>query len=213
MMSENSVQWNPEQIFDPEEDSILHIHCRKNVALIDEAMKERLRSVSLIFTTLVTSLYDTMMDGLNLGFETASDNFEKLLGASKKIIVNTNMILEVLMEEQRYVVVMTIAGALAAILVLVLIQTVSLWKLAKEITKKNSEVNQTMAEMQNKWRSVEDTMGSLTQELIQLQGRLQAALRNPAPGRYGSNPSEEFMETSGQFGTGQEVMLHRKSVR
>ena len=94
------------------------------------------------------------------------------------------------MEEQHYVVVMTIAGALAAILVLVLIQTVSLWKLAKEMTKKNTEVNQTMAEMQTKWRSVEDTMGSLTQELIQLQGRLQGAFWNLAPGRYGSNPSE-----------------------
>ena len=44
-MSRNSMMWNPEQNFGNEKNNI-HLQCRKNVKLVDDALKERLKSVS-----------------------------------------------------------------------------------------------------------------------------------------------------------------------
>ena len=63
---------------------IIYIQCRKNVKLIDEAFKEQLILVSLVITSLLTSLHDTAMDGLNKGFKVASDKFEKIINLRKK---------------------------------------------------------------------------------------------------------------------------------
>ena len=40
-LSQNSLKWNPEQNFKDDRNNI-HIQCRKNVKLIDEALKEHL---------------------------------------------------------------------------------------------------------------------------------------------------------------------------
>ena len=75
-LSQNSLKWNPEQNFEDDSNKI-HLQCRRNVKLIDEAFKERLKSVSLVVTSLLTSLHDTSMEGMNKGFKMASDKFEK----------------------------------------------------------------------------------------------------------------------------------------
>ena len=54
-MSKRSIIWNPEQHFDEDKNQI-HLQCRKNVKLVDDVLKERLQSVSLVVTTLLTSL-------------------------------------------------------------------------------------------------------------------------------------------------------------
>ena len=77
-LSQNSLKWNLEQNFEDDSNKI-HIQCRKNVKLIDETFKECLKSVSLVITSLLTSLHDTAVDGLNKGFKVASDKFEKII--------------------------------------------------------------------------------------------------------------------------------------
>ena len=62
--------------------------------LIDHSFKERLKSVSLVMTSLLTSLHDTTIEGMNKGFKKATDEFEKIIGTGKKITVNTDKILE-----------------------------------------------------------------------------------------------------------------------
>merc|ERR1712002_931883 len=57
-MSKNSMRWNPEQNFGNDKNNI-HLQCRKNVKLVDDILKERLQSVSLVVTTLLTSLHNT----------------------------------------------------------------------------------------------------------------------------------------------------------
>ena len=39
-LSQNSLRWNPEQNFEDDRNNII-IQCRKNIKLIDEAVKER----------------------------------------------------------------------------------------------------------------------------------------------------------------------------
>ena len=73
-LSQNSVKWNPEQNFEDDSDKI-HLECQRNVKLIVEAFKERLKSVSLVVTSLLTSLHDTSMEGINKGFKIAMDKF------------------------------------------------------------------------------------------------------------------------------------------
>ena len=75
-LSQNSLKWNPEQNFEDDSNKI-HIQCRMNVKLIVKAFKEWLKLVSLVITSLLTSLHNTAMDGLNKGFKVASDKFEK----------------------------------------------------------------------------------------------------------------------------------------
>ena len=58
------MAWNPEQNFGNGENNI-HLQCRKNIRPIDDALKERLKSVSLVITTLLISLHDTTIENLN----------------------------------------------------------------------------------------------------------------------------------------------------
>ena len=82
-MRKNTLQWNPEQNFEDDKNNV-HVQCRKNVNLIDEVLKERLRSVSLVISTSLTSLHDTTMEGLNQGFKIATESFERVINLTKK---------------------------------------------------------------------------------------------------------------------------------
>ena len=84
-LSQNSLKWNPEQNFEDDSNKI-HLHCRRNVKLIDEALKDHLKSVSLVVTSLLTSLHDTEMDRMNKGFKIVSDKFENIINSSEKIL-------------------------------------------------------------------------------------------------------------------------------
>ena len=55
-MSKNTFRWNPEQNFGDDNNDI-HVQYRKNVKLIDDLLMERLKSVSLVITTLLISLH------------------------------------------------------------------------------------------------------------------------------------------------------------
>ena len=80
-ISKNSLRWNPEQYFDDDKNNI-HIQCRKNVKLVNDILKERLKSVNLVITTLLTSLHDTTMDDMNKGFKIAVGYFEKITNST-----------------------------------------------------------------------------------------------------------------------------------
>ena len=80
-MSKNSLIWNPEQYFDEDKNNI-HLQCRKNVKLVDDVLTERLQSVSLVVTTLLTSLHDKNTENLNRGFKVATDSLEKFINST-----------------------------------------------------------------------------------------------------------------------------------
>ena len=175
------------------------IFSAKNVKLIDEDVKERLRSVSLVITSLLTSLHDTAMDGLNKGFKVASDKFEKIINSSERIFDNTNTILEILLEGHQNIIFMVGAGTMSVLVVLVLAQTGYMMKLTREIKKKESEADKKTEEMQKNWNKLEDTINKLTQEVISLQDTLRGGLRAPVqmitPAGYLPGPGEECMDS------------------
>ena len=111
-MSKNTLQWNPEQNFGDDKNDI-HVQCRKNVKLVDEVLKERLKSVSLIITTLLTSLHDTTTEGMNQGFKIAIESFEKITDSTNKILEKVDQILGLLLSSPQGIITIAIASIIS----------------------------------------------------------------------------------------------------
>ena len=103
------MRWNPEQYFDEDKDKI-HLQCRKNVKLVDDVLKERLQSVSLVVTTLLTSLHDTTTENLNRGFKVATDSLEKITNSTEKILRKVDKILESLADSPQIIVLIVVSS-------------------------------------------------------------------------------------------------------
>ena len=171
-LSQNSLKWDPEQNFE-DSSNIVHLQCRRNVKLIDHSFKERLKSVSLVVTSLLTSLHDTSMDGMNKGFKKATDKFKKIIGTSEKIVVNADKILEILLEGQHNIIVIVGAATVAVLVLMVLVQIAYMIKLARRLRERNIESSKTIKEMQEKWNQLEAVLNNLVQEVNRARTRPQ----------------------------------------
>ena len=115
-MSRKSMAWNPEQTFE-NSDSKIHFQCRKNVKLVDDALKERLKSVSLVITTLLTSLHDTTTEDLNKGFKFATGRLDNIAKSTERILEKVEEVLETLADSPQVIALITMS-------ILVLVATV-----------------------------------------------------------------------------------------
>ena len=90
-ISNKPSYWNPRSTFiqDKFHKSKTHIECRRNVPIMDKNLVHRLKSVSLMMTSLMTSLHDTTIADLNLGFKKASDQFSNIHKTTGKILNHT----------------------------------------------------------------------------------------------------------------------------
>ena len=131
-MSKNSLQLNPEQNFEDDKNEI-HIQCRKNVKLVDEVLKERLKSISLIITTLLTSIHDTTTEGMNQGFKIAVERFEKITNCTDKILEKVDKILGLLLSSPQNIITITIASIISVSSVLGLILITHIIRLIKTL--------------------------------------------------------------------------------
>ena len=86
---EYKITSHAEQNFEDDKNHI-QVQCGKNIKLIDEALKARLQSVSLVVTSLLTSLHETNTEGLNKEFKGALDKFEKLSSQVKRLLTTQN---------------------------------------------------------------------------------------------------------------------------
>ena len=90
-MNYNSEAWNPRS-------SWTHIKDRSQseklafkkeipaILAIDKTISRRLKDVSLVITTLSTSLHDTTVEGMNKGFESASNLLKNIEGDNRSFI-------------------------------------------------------------------------------------------------------------------------------
>ena len=72
-------------------------------------------------TSLLTSLHDTSMEGMNKGFKIGSDKFEKIINSSENILKSAYKILEISLEGHHNIIVIIGAGTVAVLIKLVLI--------------------------------------------------------------------------------------------
>ena len=109
-MSSQTMRSNPEQNFEDDKDQI-HLQCRKNVKLIDDVLKERLQSVSLVITTLLTSLHDTTTENLNGGFKVAAESLETIADSSERILRKIDAILDILSDDTQSILLVVATGS------------------------------------------------------------------------------------------------------
>ena len=87
-LASSSRTWNPRSNYkkDKFHQSEIHLECRRNIPIIDKNIVSRLKSVSLMVTSLMTSLHDTTIMDINHGFKEASQHFKSIIESTKKIL-------------------------------------------------------------------------------------------------------------------------------
>ena len=123
---------NPEQNFEDNKDQI-HLQCRKNVKLIDDVLKERLQSVSLVITTLLTSLHDTTTENLNKGFKVAAESLETVADSSERILRKIDTILNILSDDTQSILLVVATSMLLIELISGVLLKLRINKLIKEM--------------------------------------------------------------------------------
>ena len=149
------MAWNPEQNFGNAENKI-HFQYRKNVKLIDDALKERLKSVSLVVTNLLTSLHDTTTENLNKGFKVATDNLDKIANTTERILGKVEQVLEILADSPQVIALITVSIIVSVATVINLLIGMQNMKLAKALkfeNKKNAE--EILQKFTEKWTEAE----------------------------------------------------------
>ena len=77
--------------------------------LKDDALKERLRSVSLVITTLLTSLHDTTTEDLNKGFNFATGRLDNIAKSTERILEKVEKVLETLADSPQVIALITMS--------------------------------------------------------------------------------------------------------
>ena len=100
---------------------------------MDDVLKERLQSVSLVVTTLLTSLHDTTTENLNKGFKVAVDSLEKIANSTERILGKVEQILETLADSPQVIVLITVSGMVSIASILGVLIGMYIIKLIKTI--------------------------------------------------------------------------------
>merc|ERR1712002_540876 len=90
-MHHNSEAWNPRSSWThlkdrSEAEQLAFKKYIPTILAIDKTISRLLKDVSLVITTLSTSLHDTMVEGMNKGFKTASESLKNLQGEHGSVI-------------------------------------------------------------------------------------------------------------------------------
>merc|ERR1712115_620368 len=82
-MHQNSEAWNPRSSWNHLKDrsqaeKLAFKKFIPTILAVDKTISKRLKDISLVITTLSTSLHDTMIEGMNKGFRSASESLKDL---------------------------------------------------------------------------------------------------------------------------------------
>ena len=146
----------------------IHLQCRKNIKPIDDALKERLKSVSVVITTLLTSLHDTTTENLNKGFKVATDNLDRIAKATERVLEKVEQILEILDKSPQVIVVIAVAIIVLAASVINLLIGMQNIKMAKALKIENEQNKKKILEkFTENWNKAENLIrGQPQQEAV-----------------------------------------------
>ena len=150
----NSLKWNPEQYFEDDENSI-HVQCRKNVKLADDILKERLKSVNLVITTLLTSLHDTTTDNMNQSFKIVIENFPKITNSTKRILEKIDNILEYIIGSPQVIILIAVASIISISSVLGVLLGAHIIKLMKTLRRDDGDNVKLIKDLCERWDRAE----------------------------------------------------------
>ena len=100
---------------------------------MDDVLKKRLQSVSLMVTMLLTSLHDTTTENLNKGFKVATDSLEKITNSTEKILRKIDIMLEKLSDSPQFIILIVVASIILIGLIFGIVLELRITKLIKEM--------------------------------------------------------------------------------
>ena len=166
-MHRNAQSWNPRSSWThilnrPDAEKQAFAKFIPAILAIDKTISKRLKDVSLVVTTLSTSLHDTMVDGMNKGFKTASELLKDLHGDHESLTRAFDDILEVIQSdisaEMKIV-------AVGAIVVLIILQSgLGFWQ-NKTIQLQNGGMDTVVREMAQRIERMEACGAQMKKQL------------------------------------------------
>ena len=159
-MHRNSEAWNPRSSWNhlkdrSEAEKRTFKKYIPTILAIDKTISKRLKDISLVITTLSTSLHDTMVEGMNKGFKTASESLRDLQGDHKSVMRALGDIVDVIQSDIPAV--MKIV-AITVIVVLIILQSgIGFWQ-NRTIQLQNGSVETVVRDMAQRMESMEQTM-------------------------------------------------------
>merc|ERR1712089_37868 len=125
------------------------------ILAVDKTISKRLKDISLVITTPSTSLHDTMVEGMNKGFKTASETLKDLQGNHISVTRALRAMVEVIennIPKRMKIVAVTVIG------VLIILQSgISFWQ-NRTIQLQNGSVETVVRDMAQRMESMEQTM-------------------------------------------------------
>ena len=125
------------------------------ILAVDKTISKRLKDISLVITTLSTSLHDTMVEGMNKGFKTASGSLRDLKDDHRDLLEALSAIFDVL--ENDMPADMKIV-AVSIILAFIILQSgIGFWQ-NRTIQLQNGSMETIIRDMSQRMENMEQTM-------------------------------------------------------
>ena len=165
-MHQNTEAWNPRSSWNHIKDrsqaeKIAFKKYIPTILAIDKTISKRLKDISLVITTLLTSLHDTMIEGMNKGFKTASGSLKDLKDDHRDLLEALGTIFDVLENDMTADMKIVAVSIILAFIILqagigfwqnrtLQLQNRSLETIIKEMSERMENMEQTVKETANK---------------------------------------------------------------
>merc|ERR1712112_18244 len=147
-------------------------------------ISRRLKDVSLVITTLSTSLHDTLVEGMNKGFKTASEILKNMEGDNRSIVRLLKNLVEVI--ESDIPTDIEIAAITVIIILIILQLGLGFWQtkatqlqiesVVQDMGKKLEELQQVMKDTEAKEAKMKKQLEDIIQDKRQLENEFTVAI-------------------------------------
>merc|ERR1712240_876739 len=157
------------------------------ILAIDKTISKRLKDISLAITTLSTSIHDTMVEGMNEGFKTASELMKNLQGEHRRVIRALKDIVDVIQSDIPAE--MKIAAITVIVILIILQLGMGFWQnrtiqlqigsvetVVRDMTQKMEEMKQSMKETEAKEAKMKKQVEDMIQERRQVENNFAVAI-------------------------------------
>ena len=173
-MHQNSEAWNPRSSWNHLKDrsqaeKLAFKKYIPTILAVDKTISKRLKDISLVITTLSTSLHDTMVEGMNKGFRSASESLKDLNEDHSDLLKVLSSIFDVL--ENDITADMKIVAVSIILAFIVLQSGIGFWQ-NRTIQLQNGSVETVIREMSQKMEHMEQVLEEAAAKEAKLEKKL-----------------------------------------
>jgi len=139
------------------------------ILAIDKTITRRLKDVSLVISTLATSLHDTLIEGMNIGFKTASEILKNMEEDNRNILELLKALVEVI--ESDIPTDLELAVITVIVILIILQLGVSLWQTRatqSQIESVVQDMSQQLEELQQVIKAAEVKEAQMRKQLEEM---------------------------------------------